>query len=164
MSSKIQKIQNEFVKIALGSHEWWDRLSTEEQQDYVKRHNTRLRPTRHKFAEVDGVKYVKPHRAKNQLLIAADIEKIDKLWRKNPVRGIYIGPNDPGDRGKKQGFKEFLQTTTDPIEAPEISVTDDYVGFTNGRHRFAVLRDMGKKQIAVCVSRSDYKRALDTII
>jgi len=161
MSSKSLQIHNEFAKIAL-SHEWWDRLSLEEQQDYVKQHRTRLRPTQHKT--VDGIKYVKPRRASNQVLIVADVDKIDKLWKKQPVRGIYIGPDDPGDRGKRQGFQEFLKTTTEPIEAPEISVTDNYVGFTNGRHRFAVLRDMGKKQIAVCVSKSEYRKALEIIV
>jgi hypothetical protein len=161
MSSKSLQLHHEFVKIALRSHEWWDRLSLEEQQNYVRKHRTRFRPN---AVTVDGISYVKPSRAKNQALIIADIDKIDKLWKKQPVRGLYIGPNDPGDRGKRQGFVEFLQTTSEPIEAPEISVTDDYVGFTNGRHRFSVIRDMGKKQIAVCVSKSEYKKALETIV
>ncbi len=61
-----------------------------------------------------------------------------------------------------ENFKEFLKTG-DPVEMPEVSsrppawpgVERSLVGFTNGRHRFAVLRDMGLKRIPVSISHLD---------
>lgn len=41
----MSSIHREFVKLALSSHNWWDRLSLKEQQAYIKQHRTRLKPT-----------------------------------------------------------------------------------------------------------------------
>ena len=48
---------------------------------------------------------------------------------------------------------------TTPIEAPFVSwnPSKSCVGFTNGRHRFSILRDMGYPSVAVTINRDDLK-------
>jgi len=68
-------------------------------------------------------------------------------------RGFYIGPGGSGDAiaGRYQRFLEFLEKN-DSMEASAVSVGEDgKVAFSNGRHRYAVLRDLGVTVMPVVV-------------
>ncbi|MBR6162613.1 hypothetical protein IKQ26_01805 [bacterium] len=83
--------------------------------------------------------------------VEVDVEKLDNLLKlgKNYVAYKGIG----GSMEKYANFKEFLHTKN-TIEPPKVSLTRDEFGdvitkIEDGRHRFAVLRDMGLKKIPV---------------
>ena len=82
-----------------------------------------------------------------------------------PIYDKYLWiENDPFDFGhivaleKYDNIKQFLETG-EPIVAPHIyfEVKDDKttVHFQDGRHRFAVLRDLGMKEIPVAINKND---------
>lgn len=87
--------------------------------------------------------------------VMLDVAKVEQGWRKD--RGFHIGAGGTGDaiRGRYERFGEFLKSGT-PIEMPEIGATHGgRVVFTNGRHRFAVLRDQGVHELPFMVSREE---------
>ena len=120
---------------------------------------------RRKVVEAEGIRYMLPRRASKagDRLLLADIDKLDKLFKAEPA-GVYIGAADEGMRGRRKGFQEFLATGK-VVEVPEVHVNaaEGYAGFTNGRHRFAVLRDSGKKTMYVAVSKANHKTATKMI-
>lgn len=83
-----------------------------------------------------------------------DIAKVDASWSKD--KDFYIGPGGTGapKRGSYQGFISYLQRG-EPIGLPQISFGEwsQCIQFTNGRHRFAVLRDMGLKKIPAMIPK-----------
>jgi tRNA nucleotidyltransferase (CCA-adding enzyme) len=94
-------------------------------------------------------------------VVLVDVSKFDAEWSKD--EGFYIsssGKNEISNRREK--FQEFLKTGK-PIIMPSVSVRDigsrGLIGFTNGRHRFAVLRDMGFTEIPVSVDAKSAKMA-----
>jgi hypothetical protein len=83
-----------------------------------------------------------------------DIAKVDAAWQKEP--DFYIGKGGQGGIGNRyQRFQAWLQKKQ-PIEMPQIGWNDSFqsISFTNGRHRFAVLRDMGEKKVKALVPAS----------
>lgn len=93
--------------------------------------------------------------SRSHLPVMLDVAKVEQGWRKD--RGFHIGPGGTGDaiRGRYERFGEFLKSGT-PIEMPEIGTTQGgRVVFTNGRHRFAVLRDQGVHELPFMVSREE---------
>lgn len=88
----------------------------------------------------------------NAQLINLIVAKFDPKFAEDT--DSYIGKGGTGavigDRYNK--FKTYLETDKS-IEAPEIRVTDNgSVTFMNGRNRYAVLRDMGIKNIPVVMN------------
>ena len=92
------------------------------------------------------------------LLISVDTQKLDREWSKDI--GFYLAPgskeNHIGDRYAR--FQTWLQEHPGaPIEAPFVSwkmyptPETGGVGFLDGRHRFAVLRDMGYKTVNIVI-------------
>ena len=102
--------------------------------------------------EVNGVKFIKPPRAGDDVVIMTDIDRFDADWSKD--RNFYIPPgggkNAIGNRYAK--FSHFLSLGK-PIVMPEASVWEgtSIPAFTNGRHRYCVLRDRGWREIPICV-------------
>ena len=64
---------------------------------------------------------------------------------------MYISSGGKGAiHNRYSDFKQWLiNNPNTPIEVPEVSIRD-HVGFINGRHRFAVMRDLGMESIPVC--------------
>jgi hypothetical protein len=73
-----------------------------------------------------------------------DPSAVDEAWRADP--DFYIPPG--AGTGKYEGAVEYLQGAR-PVEAPSLGVMPDSLGFTDGRHRFAAMRDMGLDRIPV---------------
>lgn len=87
-------------------------------------------------------------------LKTVNIKKLDKELQKNP--DCYVGKNGANGSGLKYDrFKRFLDTNQQ-IVAPRIYLRKYQDGsitthINDGRHRFAVLRDMGLTQIPVSI-------------
>jgi hypothetical protein len=90
----------------------------------------------------------------DEIEMVLDIQKVDNSWSKD--KDMYIGPGGTGNpkRGSYQGFISYLQRG-EPIGMPQISWGEwsKNIQFTNGRHRFAVLRDMGLKKIPAMIPK-----------
>ena len=87
------------------------------------------------------------------VLIVVDVLKFDAAWSRD--EGFHIPVGQEGLAGRRNRFEDFLKTG-EPIEAPNVSVTSQgVVQFGDGRHRFAVLRDLGYKEISVSVSKKN---------
>ena len=87
-------------------------------------------------------------------VVWVDVQKIDRAWAKD---GLYIGPGGIGDNqpikydrvGK--WIAEFHQ-----LEMCIASLTEnDVVAFTDGRHRFAWLRDHGAEALPIAADPAD---------
>ena len=92
----------------------------------------------------------------------ADTKRLDEVWRKSDPEG-YIGRGGIGDTigNRYDQFKEFLKTG-ERIHAPSIGVDEKgSLHFTDGRHRFSVLRDYGEDEVVVSMSPQSAKRAKD---
>jgi hypothetical protein len=72
-----------------------------------------------------------------------DPAKVDAAWSRD--KSFYVGPAGGGEtasQAKYDSAKQFLRGAKE-FNAPELGVqTNGSVGFTDGRHRFAALRDM----------------------
>lgn len=84
-----------------------------------------------------------------------NIDKIEKSFSGD--KDFYVssnGANSKQSTMKYNRFKEFLSTKPKHIDAPSLHIDDSgKVQFENGRHRFAVFRDMGEKTIPVSLSK-----------
>lgn len=96
----------------------------------------------------------------DRVLAHIKVEPFDEKFKKD---WAYIGANGKGGiRNRYNDFGKWLSDNPNtPIEAPLVSIDKDgNVGFTNGRHRYAYLRDKGIATIPMSMSASDYKNAL----
>lgn len=106
-------------------------------------------------------KLILPKRAKasGEQRVLINVDRFDAAWAKTDPE-LYIGPGGTGATiGKRyQGFGDWLDSeeigedvpVQQRVEAPEVYVNEDgVVTFTNGRHRFAWLRDHGAKKMIV---------------
>jgi hypothetical protein len=85
-------------------------------------------------------------------LVNIDVEKFDKLFQNNTDQYIGKGGTDNFINGRYKGFQDFLRTK-EPIQASTVGISELYnqAQFTNGRHRYSVLRDMGMKIMPVAM-------------
>jgi len=86
----------------------------------------------------------------------ADVAKIDASWAQS--KQFYIGENGTGNAIKTRypDFKKWLSEHPDtPIIMPNVSWSESFkqIQFGNGRHRFAVFRDMGFKKLWVSIPK-----------
>jgi hypothetical protein len=92
------------------------------------------------------------------MLVNIDVEKFDPAWARD--KGLYIGPNGQGAiEGRAVSVMEYYETGK-PIDASEVDVErDGSVVFIDGRHRYAVLRDMGAKTIPMAMTSESARNA-----
>lgn len=107
------------------------------------------------FAKLSSLEFTPSSRAKDneQRTVWVDVAKLDAGFQRD--KDFAIKPGGKGAvAGRLAEFRRFLRKDV-AIEQPEVTIDDDgTVSFTNGRHRFAVLRDMGLARIPVSVDRS----------
>lgn len=111
---------------------------------------------------IDAKQFVMPERAKaaGDKIVYVEAGSFDKAFAKDA--GFYIGRNGVGNAigDRYEQFKAFL-SENNTIEVAEVGVTDSGdVSFTNGRHRYAVLRDMGMKKIPVAMDSESEMNAV----
>jgi 2'-5' RNA ligase len=102
------------------------------------------------------LKFVKDDRATDQTLIMVNTAALDRAWSKD--EGYYISPGGTGNAigSRYDRFKDWLkQHSNEAIRAPMVSWNDvtDCVSFTDGRHRFSALRDMGYPTVKISVPK-----------
>ncbi len=87
-----------------------------------------------------------------EVLVMVDPQKLDAAWRQDA--SYYIPTTGAGAsevKGRREGFLRFLDTGK-PIQAPRAGLdAEGNPYFTDGRHRFAVLRDLGASHVGVVV-------------
>ena len=109
------------------------------------------------FGKTADHKFVKEPRSAGDVLVAIDPKKLDEVWKNDP--GFYIGPGGEGQIGSRYPrFQQWLKDNPGtPIEAPIVSWNpyNNTPSFTNGRHRFSVLRDLGAKKVYIAVPKED---------
>lgn len=93
--------------------------------------------------------------------VLADVGALEAAWRRNPEN--HIPPGGASDKNKYANAVAFLQRAKAedlPVNMPQITIDKDgAVHFSDGRHRFAALRDMGAEAVPVSVDRTQAKRA-----
>lgn len=75
-----------------------------------------------------------------------DVAKADIAWRRDD---LYISPGAPDHRYKYDRFGRWLMTANKPLEMPHVTLRYWTLSFTDGRHRFAWLRDNGIKSMPI---------------
>ena len=105
-------------------------------------------------------------RAKDQF-VTLDMGKLDAAWEKagggwRVEPGGEVARSSGAIEGRYQGVADYLKDGTE-LYAPEITVREDgTVGFTNGRHRTAYLRDQGVTEMPVTMSKESVANARAT--
>lgn len=104
------------------------------------------------------VAVVKPARAADQKLVPVNVITFDASFQQE--QGFYVGVGGHGGIGNRYDrFGQYL-AQHDTIEAAEVTVdTEGRVGFTNGRHRYAWLRDQGLTAIPVAMTPESVEHA-----
>jgi hypothetical protein len=99
-----------------------------------------------------------------------DVAALNAAWRADaasyyishdPPQGTYDGGDQaPEIAGRRARFLEWLRGfgTRDAMEASMVSYTRYGVDFTDGRHRFSVLRDLGIDRVPVTVLADDEEK------
>lgn len=115
---------------------------------------------RRRLWRMHGLKFTQPQTSwfSGEGVVVVDVVKFDAAWSHDT--DYYVGPGGVGKSsqpGRYRRFQEWLSKTggKTPIEMSEVSIgIVDGSGvpeFTNGRHRLAVLRDMGYETLPVSV-------------
>lgn len=81
-----------------------------------------------------------------EVLVEVDVERLDEAW-KEAGGGYYLERGEGWQPGRTEAPESFLG------EAARVSIDPEgRVGFVNGRHRLAILRDAGVETVSVAVS------------
>ncbi|WP_414655824.1 plasmid fertility inhibition factor family protein [Frateuria sp.] len=90
--------------------------------------------------------------APDDVAVWISVSKLDEAWRLD--HEYYVGAGGDGavidDRYER--FGEWLTSTHGCVELPDVAINDGVVSFSDGRHRFAWLRDHGVQAMPVQVS------------
>lgn len=76
-----------------------------------------------------------------------DVAALDAAWQLDA--SYYLPPGSPNSRHKYVAFGEWFATTREWVGMPVVGMTGDAADFTNGRHRFAWMRDHGVEALPV---------------
>ena len=111
-----------------------------------------------------GVNFTPSRAAKSQryATVWVDVAKLDEAFQQDS--GFAIKPGGEGAiPGRLEEFERFLARAKAEgiaIEQSEVVVDKDgRISFVNGRHRFAVMRDMGVTAVPISVPRGQARRA-----
>src|SRR5690348_11870497 len=92
----------------------------------------------------------------DDVIIWADVAKADALWS---LDTLYIPRGVPDHRGKYERFGNWLSKSTTPVEMAHVCVAPGgSLSFTNGRHRFAWVRDHGALAVPFTVWNGQARR------
>lgn len=101
-------------------------------------------------------------KSSGNILTEIDVDKLDRELKKD--KSLYVGFKGRNGSGYRYDrFKRYLNTNQ-PINATSIYLRQDADGeiktiIKDGRHRFAVLRDMGIEKLPVSISKDSIKLA-----
>ena len=91
------------------------------------------------------------------VVVWIDIAKADRAWRRDP--DYYIPPNGPDHEHKYRKFGQWL--SAEPVRTvwmPHVGLWRYTLQFTDGRHRFAWMRDHGVQSLPVTIIEAQARR------
>lgn len=92
----------------------------------------------------------KPERSSGDAIVWIDVAKLDRVWRHSSgYVGVAGTGRDDVTRRRYVKFGKWILRRTQPIHMPHLGFVAGEVGFVNGRHRFAWLRDHGVSALPV---------------
>lgn len=101
-----------------------------------------------------GIQLSRMSRASKEKLVMVDVAAVNAQWAKD--KDFHVGVGGEGlssSVGKYERTTAFVQSGA-KVDASILGVQDDgRVGFTDGRHRFAALRDLGVKSLPVAMDQ-----------
>jgi len=142
--------------------DWIKRVTRTRKFDPTQRRDSHGRWTEQATVTVGDrpITVVKPARAvaAGDKLVPINVIAFDTEFQRE--EGFYLGVGGEGGIGNRYDrFGDFI-ASHDSIEAPEVSVNEaGRVGFTNGRHRYAWLRDQGLTEIPLSMSPESVRNA-----
>jgi hypothetical protein len=96
-----------------------------------------------------------PNQRPDETTIMVDPARLDIDWQKDA--DYHLAPGQEGVKGRRQAVEAYLATGK-PVQASRVVLGADGVpSFTDGRHRFAVLRDKGVKAVALTVPKAQVR-------
>ena len=97
-------------------------------------------------------------RRAGNVIAPVNVGTFDQAWQQE--QGFHVGPQGAGGIGTRyERVGEFLNTAK-TMDAPEVVVREDgRVGFQDGRHRMAYLRDQGLPRVPVSMSKESLANA-----
>lgn len=114
-----------------------------------------------RFKNGQVVKFIPhPKQRSDETTVLLDPLKIDSSWRDD---SFYVPRGGGGAEmpGRSRGARKFLATGED-FQASRGGLSRDGMWyFEDGRHRFAVLRDLGIDRVAVTVPREQVREILE---
>lgn len=100
--------------------------------------------------------------------VCVDTKKFDEAFKKTAGSGFYIKPYYLMIEAEKEhtdNVLEFMKSGM-PIKLPEVVVRNNNgkaeIGFQDGRHRYAIMRDLGFKTIPLAMSKESFMAAYET--
>ena len=123
---------------------------------------TNRRATIKLMPKLSEVHFVPPRQSQNLwgdggVLVTLDVAKLDRAWRYNRVP--EGGGTDPDTRFQYEGVRQWIGVgRTVELWATTVTREDDEndaLCFIEGRHSFAVLRDLGYMTIEAWVNRDE---------
>jgi hypothetical protein len=108
-----------------------------------------------KASPLAGIKFVKSENAASNkdVVVQASVAKLERDLAKDV--GFHVGVSGAGGiAGRYEEFRRFLGKNL-AIEMPRMTMGGGEASFVDGRHRFAVLRDLGLKTIPVTVAKEE---------
>lgn len=90
------------------------------------------------------------------VIVWVDVSKANICWQKDD---FYIPEGAPEHRGKYERFGLWLCSASCKVEMAHVSIgRGGSISFTNGRHRFAWMRDHGAKALPFTIWRGQATR------
>ena len=135
---------------------------------YVKKSNNELLSEKSIKArvKVPNDDYPTPRYLLNPVYV--DPKKFDRAFKKSAGQGFYIEPYYRMNENEKEhtdNVIEFFKSGL-PIKLPEVFIKNNNgvpeIGFQDGRHRYAVMRDLGFKSIPLAMDRDSFMAAYET--
>lgn len=122
-------------------------------------------PTKRSIEDELGVTFTRSYAAegRDEVTVIVDVARLDRTLSEDV--GFHVGPGGTGPSAKPgsyRGFREFLDKAKSegtPVEMPSLYFdVDGKPSIGDGRHRFAVFRDMGVMYLPVTVPPDDAAR------
>lgn len=94
---------------------------------------------------------------RDDVVVWLDVAKADRAWQSDA--DYYIAAGGPGSEWKYRKFGEWLEANPAfEIWMPHVSLRHYTMHFTDGRHRFAWMRDHGAETLPVTIAPAQAAR------
>jgi len=92
----------------------------------------------------------------NDAVVWVDLARADAIWQ---LDNLYIPAGAPDHRPKHEKFESWLIKATERVEMAHVAVSEgNSLSFTNGRHRFAWMRDHSAQAVPFTIWKGQARR------